>query len=155
MSSDFDQAFSVDNLSRAWRWTHRSPDAMFTNYFRHIYRAYSLAVDNNLLDLRTRLIKDTYRPSHSAKVYFPKSSGILRTYTLLTAEDQIVYQALVNVIAEKLLPRVKHRYNKQVFGHLYAGKRAFWFYRNWREGYRKFSDAIRTAYTNGYIYSAS
>ena len=34
--------------------------------------------------------------------------------TLLSIEDQIVYQALANVVARRLYPRVRHRYNKVV-----------------------------------------
>lgn len=88
-------------------------------------------------------------------MYFPKASGILRPYTLLTVEDQIVYQALVNMAAERLFPRVRHRYLREVFGHLYGGKRSAFFYRKWDDGYSLMNDACRKAFEKGFIYGAS
>jgi hypothetical protein len=136
-------AFKADNLERAWAWTKTNSEAMFKNYFRHIYRGYSISATENLADLRRRLTQGTYKPSHAMKLYLPKQSGILRPYSRLCVEDQIVYQAMVNIVAEKLRPRVIRRYYKSVFGHLYAGKRSLFFYRKWQTGYRKFSDALR------------
>jgi len=106
-------------------------------------------------DLRNRLLKDSYQPTHPAKLRFPKKSGLQRTITLLNVEDQIVYQALVNVVADKLLPQIKPYYHNSVFGHLYAGKGSQFFYRSWRAGYRKFIKALRQAYEDGYMYTAS
>ena len=68
--------------------------------------------------LGKRLREDTYEPSPAGNVYPPKKSGVLRAYTLLAIEDQITYQALANIVAERLAPKVRHRYRKQVFGHL-------------------------------------
>ena len=66
-------------------------------------------------------------PSHASKVMIPKASGTLRPITLLTVEDQVVYQAIVNVIADILKPRTKRRY-RSVFAHLYGGKSSRFFY---------------------------
>lgn len=61
----------------------------------------------------------------------------------------------MNLIAEKLRPRVVQRYNKQVFGHLYAGKASIWFYRKWSAGYKAFNEAAREAFNDGFTYTAS
>lgn len=66
-----------------------------------------------------------------------------------------MYQASVNLIAEKLQPRVVKRYHKKVFGHLYAGKSSIWFYRKWSDGYKAFNEAARQAFGEGFIYTAS
>jgi hypothetical protein len=96
-----------------------------------------------------------FEPSYATKVYFPKKSGILRPYSLLCIEDQLVYQALIGHVAEKLRRHVGMRYNRTVFGNLFAGKRSKYFYQDWRKGYRAFSDAIRTTVDKGFVYSAS
>lgn len=155
MNKGLEQAFSTANLIRAWSWTKTNPDPVFKNYFRHIYRAYSLTQEANLGDLRNRLLTDIYEPTHPSKIHFPKKSGLQRTVTLLNVEDQIVYQAMVNVVAEKLLPQVKRDYYVSVFGSLYAGKSNWFFYRDWRKGYRKFSEAMRETYRDGLRYTAS
>lgn len=155
MANFLEQAFSVDNLRRAWRWIRTNPDAIFKHYFRDIYEAYAVADEANIEQLGDKLRDQYYAAGRACKLYFPKKSGILRPYTLLSIEDQITYQALVNVIAEKLAPRVRHRYNEQVFGHLYAGKTSQFFYLRWQAGYSAFADAIRTAHADGFVHTAT
>ena len=66
-----------------------------------------------------------------------------------------MYQAFVNVIADKLLPRVRRRYLKEVFGHLYGGKRSAFFYRKWERGYGALNETCRRAFSKGFIYGAT
>lgn len=153
--TDIDEAYDLANLQRAWRWVKSNPEAAYKTYCRDLYTAYAVADASALVDLRDRLRRGVYQPSHSSKVYFPKPSGILRPYSILTVEDQIVYQSLVSVVADKLARRVRHRYLKEVFGHLYAGKASPFFYRKWDYCYSGFNDACRKAFADGYVYNAS
>ncbi len=155
MVSDLKEAFSFDNLRRAWRWLNSNPDSQYKGYFRHIYRAYAIAGDEKLANLHKRLINGHYEPTHSIKIYLPKKSGIQRIYTLLAVEDQIVYQALVNIIADRLYPKVKARYHRENFGNLYAGSRSVFFYQDWKKCYKKFGNEIRRAHSKGFVYTAS
>jgi hypothetical protein len=149
-----DKAFRPDNLARAWRWVQSNPEAAYKSYYRSLYANYRIADDALLAGLRDRLTRGIYEPAHACKIYFPKKSGGLRPYTLLTVEDQIVYQALVNVVAEQLTPRVRHRQMSEVFSHIYAGKTSVWFYRYWKTGYQKMNRAVREAYREGFRYRA-
>ena len=153
--SDWQRLRDLDNLRRAWQWIRSNPDASYKSYFRDLYRNYAAAEDVLLADLADRLRRGVYAPTVSCKLFFPKASGVLRPYSLLTVEDQIVYQAVANLIAERLLPRVRRQYYKQVFGHLYAGKNSPWFYRKWSDGYRQFNQAARKAFADGFIFTAS
>lgn len=149
------RAFALYNLRRSWLWTRTGSNVVFKNYFRHIYRSYSLSSDKCLRDLRARLMNGTFRAKHAMKVYLPKKTGILRPYSLLCVEDQIAFQALVNIIAGKLYRRVRRRYYKTVFGHLYGGKSSPFFYRHWRDGYAELADRLRSSFRQGYVYAAS
>lgn len=153
--ADLDQLRHPDNLRRAWRWLRSNPDASYKGYFRPLYQRFAIAEDALLNDLGDRLKRGIYAPEPSTKLFHPKASGILRPYTLLSVEDQIVYQAALNLIAERLYPRVVQRYNKTVFGHLYAGKPSTWFYRKWTDGYKAFNQATKQAFTDGDVYTAS
>ncbi|NOT58814.1 MAG: RNA-directed DNA polymerase [Acidobacteria bacterium] len=155
MDKDLREAFEIDNLRRAWKWLNTNSEALFKNYFRHIYRAYSLSAEANLADLCKRLKAESFEQMHATKLYFLKPSGTQRTFTLLCVEDQIVYQAMVNVIADRLLPRVKGRYNKEVFGNVYAGQRSKFFYADWRKGYKRFGFSLRKAHAQDFVYAAS
>lgn len=147
--------YRIENLQRAWRWIRSNPDAGYKTYFREHYAAYTTAQDVLLRDLSDRLRRGAYVPAASCKIYLPKASGILRPYSLLDVEDQIVYQAAANVVAERLFPRVRHRYFTQVFGHLYAGSSSTWFYRKWSKGYMAFNKAAMRAHANGKVFTAS
>jgi hypothetical protein len=79
----------------------------------------------------------------------------LRPYSLITVEDQIVYQAAANVVADAMLPRIRSRYLHEVFGHLYAGRSSPWFYRKWADGYKQFNAAAIAAFNSGLEFTAS
>lgn len=147
--------YDAKNIERAWRWIKSNPDARYKAYFRDLYSIYEVAEESLLKRLRERLRRGTFLPTNSCKVYFPKASGILRPYSLLAVEDQIAYQAAVNVVADRLYRKVRSRYYDEVFGHLYAGRSSIWFYRKWNRGYQKFNDAARTAFADGYRFAAS
>ena len=153
--ADLDQLRHPDNLRRAWRWLRSNPDAVYKSYCRSLYQRFAIAEKALLDELADRLKRGIYEPEPSTKLFHPKPSGILRPYSLLSVEDQIVYQAALNLIAEKLYPRVGQRYNKTVFGHLYAGKPSTWFYRKWADGYKGFNRATKQAFAEGYVYTAS
>jgi hypothetical protein len=148
-------ACSKANLARAWLWITTSPDGAYKLYFRDLYRAYALGAPSNIVDLRSRLLAGTFTPTLATKLYFPKPSGIQRPYSLLAVEDQVAYQAMVNVVAERLYTRAHQRYRRTVFGHLYAGRRSTWFYEDWRRCYRLYTQAMKRAFDDGYRFTAS
>src|SRR6266849_2078258 len=149
------EAFSRKNLERACRWIKSNPDAGYKSYCSRAYSRYALADEELLEELRNKLSREIYEPSYACKVFFPKKSGILRPYTILTVEDQVVYQAMVNIIAERLAPKVRGQYLSVTFGHMYAGKSSTWFYRRWRRGYSAFNEAARDSYRRGLKFAAS
>jgi retron-type reverse transcriptase len=152
---DLTRAWSTPNLRRAWLWIRTNPDRAYKSYFRELYSAYAVSDDPLIAHLHDRLRRGLYEPSDACKLLLPKPSGIFRPYSLLTIEDQIVYQAMANAIAEKLFPHVRHLYNNEVFGHLYAGSKSLWFYRKWTDGYSAFNKATESAFKRGYVWAAS
>lgn len=153
--SAFSQVYDLRNLQRAYRWVLSSPDPRYKNYFRQEYSAYALATDLNLKILRRQIKGGRFTPSHASKVYLPKASGILRQLTLLTVNDQIAYQACVNVIAEELQKRTKKRHRDTVFYHLYAGNKSPFFYQRWETSYAVYANAIRDNFAKGLTYVAT
>ena len=85
----------------------------------------------------------------------PKPSGTLRPLTLLTVDDQVVYQACVNIISDLLKSKTKHRYRKRVFAHLYAGKSSEFFYMRWQDSYKLMGRTIRDLHAKGFVYVAN
>ena len=153
--SDLEAVFNLSNLRRAYRWVMSNPDAQYKSYFRDSYDAFAIASDTHLKWIRNEGLKERYEVSHAAKLLLPKPSGTLRPITLLTVEDQIVYQACVNLIADRLKRNTRQRYEKRVFAHLYAGKSSPFFYLQWQRSYRKFGKRIEQAFQDGHHYVAN
>ena len=153
--SDIENIFDLANLRRAYRWILSNPDAKYKYYFRDSYAAFAIASDTALKKLRKDGLSNRYSPSHASKVMVPKPSGTLRPLTLLTVEDQLVYQACVNVISDMLKPRIRQRYGKRVFAHLYAGKSSSFFYMRWQDSYKQMGKAVRDLHSKGFSHVAN
>jgi len=152
--SDLRRVFDLNNLRRAYRWLLSNPDPTYKGYFRDAYDAFALASETHLRWIRQEGLNDRYQVSHASKVLQPKPSGSLRSITLLTVQDQIVYQACVNLVADALKRRIGRRYETTIFAHLYGGKSSPFFYRRWQIGYRKFGNKIRKSHAAGFTHIA-
>lgn len=155
MTKDLKDAFESENLLRCWTWLNTNSDNNYKSYFRSLYKAYTLSVYENTEKLHKDLIYSRYKAEHTTKLFIPKKSGILRPFSLLNLNDQIVYLALVSIIAEKLHKNAKKNYNKSVFGHLYTNKSSPFFYRRWSDGYVKYNNSLNDAFKSNYKWSAS
>jgi retron-type reverse transcriptase len=153
--SNLEKIFELKNLRRAYRWILSGADGEYKALFRDSYAAFAIASDNALKQLATDGLAHRFVPSHASKVMVPKPSGTLRPLTLLNTDDQIVYQACVNVISDLLKPKTKHRYGRRVFAHLYAGKSSPFFYMRWQNSYRLMSRVIRDLHTKGFVWVAT
>jgi hypothetical protein len=146
---------TLANLELAWLRVQTTTERIYREYFRPIYRAFGIGATAHLEVLRDSLIQGYYEPKPAIKVFFPKASGLQRVYTLLSVEDHVAYQAIANVIADKLHRRVQSRYLQSVFGHIYAGPGNRYFYRDWRRSYTSYTGAMRRAFKDGYEFAAS
>ena len=153
--TDLRSVFDLANLRRAYRWTMSNPDAAYKSYFRDSYDAFAIASDTHLKWIKGEGLKDRYEVAHASKVLLPKPSGVLRPITLLKVEDQIVYQAIVNVISDELKKTTKNRYEKRVFAHLYAGKASKFFNIKWQRSYKAFSNRFRDCHSRGFDHVAN
>jgi hypothetical protein len=153
--ASFSKVYDIKNLRRAYRWVLSNPDARYKNYFRNDYAAFALASETNLKFLSRQIRGGRFTPSHASKIYVPKANGILRPLSLLTVNDQIAYQACVNIVAENIHKRTKHRHSKTVFYHLYAGRSSPFFYLRWEQCYLAYANAVRRHFSAGRRYIAT
>lgn len=111
----------------------------------------------NLEDLVQQVKREDfpYSPLADHKVYVPKPSTTLRTMSLMAIPDVVVYQALVNVIAnESHLHLVSHE-NEHVLGNLYTGSERRWMLQPWKRQYSKFVKRVESLYSIGNSWIAS
>ena len=144
------------NLALAYTRLLTNPESTYKNFFRDTYSIYGMASDKNISLLRSK-IKAGYLPAQSFRVFMPKANGLSRMYTILSIEDQIVYQAYANVLANALSSNIQitKRYRKSVFGNLCASSNSDFFYQRWQDSYKAYTKAIVKAFQKGYKYIAS
>ena len=115
-----------------------------------------MASEKNI-ELLSKKIKAGYLPNQSIRVFMPKANGLSRMYTLISIEDQIVYQAYANVLSKSLSsnPQITKRYKKSVFGNLCTPSNCDFFYQQWQDSYKSYTKSIMKAFQNGNKYIAS
>jgi hypothetical protein len=146
----FEKFCSQKNLKLAWRRIQTGSNNQYKRFFRDLYYAYGVADDQNIKDLRTRLLGGSYKPEQPTRVYIPKSSGLQRPITLLSIEDQIVWQAVANLFANKLRQRRKNVELDSVFSNiLQADHNGIFFVHDWHYSYGLFQDTIEKHFKSG------
>jgi hypothetical protein len=99
--------------------------------------------------IASQLKNDAFCPDDVCLFSEPKPSTLLRHKSILTHGDHLVYQAIGNVVADRLYVRVKDRYYVNIFGNLYSGPDEKFFLQRWEKGYQAFNNANRKAFKAG------
>lgn len=140
---------NLANFELAFARVVRGQNRDYKIFTRHLFPSYQLALRENIEDLIKSIKAGVYQPSAATSVYQPKKSGILRPLRILTLQDQIVYQALANVIADAFRADQEKHALVRNFGAVVGDKTGQFFYRGWKNCYRAFDAAIEKAYNRG------
>ena len=143
----WDDFLSRENFQLAWARIIRSMHGDTKD--RLALRAFNHSLDRNLKLLRSQIERDTYEPSTALKLYQPKRAGTLRTLSILTVADRIVYQAMGNVIANQSNSDLQVFANRQVYAHVYAGASSKFMLRYWRRQYPQFMRSLAAVWSRG------
>ena len=153
-STDLKRCLTPANFALAWDRLLRSTEPTFKWHWRPS-AAIASTIAPKLLDrLRKEVKAGTFHPDHVCLFSEPKPSGLLRHKSILSVGDLLAYQAIVNVIADRLYPKIKSRYGVSVFGNLYSGPKSQFFMRDWRISYQAFNNANRKAFASGTVWLA-
>lgn len=153
----FETVCNIDNLRLAWNRINTSTTNLFyKDYYRELFWYYEMTLDKNLDLLSERLKNNTYEFQIPIRFYKPKQSGLQRPFSLLSIEDQIVYQAMANVMVPELLRKRRKFELKTVFSNIFsdAPKTNIYLLQNWKYGYHHFKENIKQNFENGEIFTA-
>jgi retron-type reverse transcriptase len=141
-----------NNLELAWRRINTGTSPAYKRYFRQIYLAYEFGLEENLKHLHLSL-KGGWLPTPPSREYTPKASGLQRPLSLMTIEDQIVYQSVANAFADKLKTRRSKVEDLVAYSNvLDPGDKSIFFVRGWRQSYRAFRNKVKEHYESGLIW---
>lgn len=153
----FEAVYKIDNLRLAWSRINTSTTNLFyKDYYRELFWYYEMTLDKNLDLLSERLKNNNYDFQIPIRFYKPKQSGLQRPFSLLAIEDQIVYQAMANVMVTELLKKRRKFELKTVFSNIFsdAPKTNIYLLQNWKYGYHSFKNNIKQNFENGEIFTA-
>ena len=121
-----------------------------------MFSLYQLNLEKNLTSLSKRLKEHTFHPSEAIKFYKPKENGLLRPFTFIELEDQIVYQAIANILILDFYEKRKSIEHKFVFSNILCAdvRNDIFLFRKWNKGYLEYKNNISTNFTAGLIYTA-
>ncbi|MEM5777845.1 MAG: RNA-directed DNA polymerase, partial [Candidatus Aenigmatarchaeota archaeon] len=156
MDKLYNKFSKIENLKLAWTRIKTSQNIFYKNYYRELFIAYELSLDENLKNLRQRLIGKSYKPQEILRFYIPKSTGLHRSITFLYLDDLIVYQAMGNIIAEKFRNKRQEVEHICVFSNIFNNNKdkKIFLFEKWQEGYKKFIKKIKDYYKKGNLWVA-
>ena len=143
------QLATKPNLQLAWKRITTGGNLQYKQMYRNLYSVYEIALNENLRDLRQRILGGTFTPRPPERIYLPKPSGLHRPITLLYIEDQIVLQAFANLAAKKMHHRRAPLQFKVVFSNILQKPNSIFFFRRWQDTYRAFRRRIFKQYEAG------
>lgn len=151
----WDKFLTYDNFLLAWQRTVNVTSRMIIDELG--FKIFAFNLEANLKDLIRQVQAEDfpYTPLADHKVYVPKPSTTLRTMSLMAVPDVIVYQALVNVIADESHQYLVTYQNQHIFGNIYAGSGKRWMLRPWKQQYNNFVNSVERLYRNGNFWIAS
>lgn len=151
----WDRFLTYDNFLLAWQRTVNVTSRMIIDELG--FKIFAFNLEANLKDLIRQVKAEDfpYTPLADHKVYVPKPSTTLRTMSLMAVPDVIVYQALVNVIADESHQYLVTHQNQHIFGNIYAGSGKRWMLRPWKQQYNKFVNSVERLYRRGNSWIAS
>jgi len=137
---------NYDNFFLAWERILNVSSRMIHDELGLEIFAYNLQA--NLEDLVRQINAEDfpYEPLADHKVYIPKASTTLRTMSLMSVPDVIIYQALANVIADKSHSDLVTHEDQHILGNLYAGPSKKWMLKPWKTQYNRFVDRVEKLY---------
>lgn len=68
---------------------HHRRNYQYKRLYRSVYNAYEVALEQNLNDLRQRLLGGAFEAQHPERIYLPKASGLHRPLALLNLYTQL------------------------------------------------------------------
>lgn len=140
---------SKKNLELAWRRITTGGNYQYKRLYRSVYNAYEVALEQNLSDLRQRLLGGSFEARHPERIYVPKASGLHRPLALLNIEDQIVLQAFANLAAQRMQKKRAPLQFKVVFSNILEKADSIFFFRRWQDTYGAFQRRIKRHYAGG------
>ncbi|SRR5579883_130658 len=153
----WDLFLSEDNFHLAYLRLQTASRTLYKELYYEDLKIFSFFLEKNISILINEIKHEIFRPESSYKVFIPKKNNLFRPLSLLKFKDLLVYQSIINTIADIVYDEIYPYYNHIIFGNVYNTSNEndkFFFFKPWKQQWRKFEDITRKFYENDYKFLA-
>jgi len=136
MGEQYEKFLSIHNFELAYIRLKTKKRDRYKSFFYEDFEVFEFEFHENIERLCQDVHENIYNPQKTDKYYIPKENGLVRPITLLSLFDQIVYQAIANVIADHLYDRMSQYFNSTTFGNVFirtSDNNAVFFFEKWKK----------------------
>lgn len=157
MSSEYQvQNFlSVDNFRLAFDRLRTASRNTYKELYYEDLKIFGLCLGENIETLLNEIQQEIFNPESSYKIFVPKKNNLVRPLSLLKFRELLVYQGIINVIADVVADVVSPYYNNIVFGNVYytskeSAKNRIFFFKPWKQQWKAFEEKAEGHYNSNY-----
>lgn len=158
MGEQYESFISKENFILAYNRIKTVKRNEYKEFFYKDFEAFEMFFEKNIDQLINNIQEGIYEPHECEKYYMPKKKNLARPISLICLIDQIVYQALANIIADIFYPAMHKYFNLNIFGNIFKPTNSvdsIFFFERWKIQWKKFNDIKRTNYYDGYQYAVT
>lgn len=153
----YEQFLTEDNFRLAYVRLRTASRNLYKSIYYEDLKLFGLYLDENIATVIYNIKQDIYKPEKCHKIFIPKKDILVRPLSMLTFIDLLVYQAIVNVIADAAYDVISPFYDKTIFGNVVNKSDANiidkqFFFKSWKKRWKRFNDVSKDHHANGYIY---
>jgi len=115
----YNQFISTENFLLAYKRLQTAPTGFYKKVYYNDLKNFGTQLQANIESLIDSIKANTYEPNDTYRIYLPKQSGTVRPVTVINFVDSLIYQAIIGVLSDFYYPKIKHKYNRTVFGNIW------------------------------------
>lgn len=155
--NQFERFLNIENFRLAFIRLKTAQRNLYKSIYYPDLKIFEVFLEDNLTTLIRQIASNTYTPEQSHKIFIPKKNLLVRPLSMLKLTDLIVFQAIVNIIADESYDKIAPVYDNTVFGNIVNTSSAsetdrIFFYRSWKKSWKRFSEKSIECYNDGYKY---
>ncbi|WP_041780059.1 hypothetical protein [Allocoleopsis franciscana] len=153
--NQFDNFLTLENFHLAFSRLQTATRDLYKELYYEDLKIFGLFLDENIKFVLNEIEQGIFKPESSYKIFIPKKNNLVRPLSLLKFKDLLVYQAIINVIADAVYDDIAPYYNNIIFGNVYhtstdSEKDRIFFFKPWKQQWKKFEQKTRNYYEAGY-----
>ncbi|MTJ14493.1 RNA-directed DNA polymerase [Anabaena sp. UHCC 0187] len=155
MEKQFDNFLTLENFYLAYQRLQTASRNPYKELYFEDIKIFGFFLEENISILLNEIEQNIFKPESSYKIFIPKKNNLFRPLSLLKFKDLLVYQAIINTIADVVYDEIAPYYNSIIFGNVYNTSKEnkndrIFLFKPWKQQWNKFEENTKKYYKEGY-----